>query len=201
MCPIILKGEKVSLGILLRDDLKKSWEWFNERSTVRNLFNSAHFTLPEEEKEFYEELKKNKDKMPTFAVIENEGEKLIGIAGFNWINWGARWGEILYYLSPEERGKGYGTETVRLLCEYAFAHLNLRKVWAKVHADNKASIRVLEKNGFTLAGRLREHVWSDGRYLDELIYERFRENTNTRQNNLNGKTIYNSDSKNHRGSP
>ncbi len=175
MRPIILKGKKVSLGILLRDDLKKSWEWFNERSTVRNLFNSAHFTLPEEEEEFHEELKKNKDKMPTFAVIENKSGKLIGIAGFNWINWQARWGEILYYLSPEERGKGYGSEIVGLLCEYAFAHLNLRKVWTKVHADNKASIRVLEKNGFTLAGRLREHVWSDGKYLDELIYEGFRE--------------------------
>ncbi|MDK2783167.1 MAG: [ribosomal protein S5]-alanine N-acetyltransferase [Thermococcaceae archaeon] len=49
MRPIILKGEKVSLGILLKEDLQKSWEWFNERNTARALFNSAHFTLPEEE--------------------------------------------------------------------------------------------------------------------------------------------------------
>lgn len=105
MRPVILKGKKVSLGILLHDDLKKSWEWFNERSTVRNLLNSAHFTLPEDEEEFYEELKKNKDKMPTFAVIENGGEKLIGIAGFNWINWGARWGDTLL---PLAGGEGEG---------------------------------------------------------------------------------------------
>ena len=175
MRPIILKGKKVSLAILLREDLQKSWEWFNDRSTVRGLFNSAHFTLPEEEEEFYEGLKKNREKSPTFAVIENESGKLVGIAGFNWINWQARWGEILYYLSPEERGKGYGTETVKLLCDYAFAHLNLHKVWAKVHEDNPPSIRVLEKNGFSLSGRFREHVWSNGRYLDELIYERVRE--------------------------
>ncbi len=180
MHPIIMKGEKVSLAILLKEDLPKSWEWFNERSTVQHLFNSAHFTLPEEEEEFYEDLKKNKEKTPTFAVIENESGKLVGIAGFNWINWQARWGEILYYLSPEEREKGYGTEIVRLLCEYAFVHLNLRKVWAKVHEDNAPSIRILEKNGFTLAGRLREHVWSDGQYLDELIYERFRRDSGGR---------------------
>ncbi len=174
MRPTILKGEKVSLGILLKEDLRKSWEWFNDRSTMRYMFNSAYFTLPEEEGELYEELKKNKNKMPTFAVIENETGKLVGVAGFNWINWQARWGEILYYLAPEERGKGYGTEVVKLLCEYAFKHLNLRKVWAKVHEDNKASIRILEKSGFTLSGRFREHVWSDGRYMDELIYERFK---------------------------
>ena len=85
---------------------------------------------------------------------------------------------MFYYLAPEERGKGYGTEVVRLLCEYAFRHLNLRKVWAKVHSDNIPSIRVLEKNGFSLSGRFREHVWSDGRYLDELIYEKFRSGGN-----------------------
>ncbi|WP_457751981.1 GNAT family N-acetyltransferase [Thermococcus sp.] len=44
----------------------------------------------------------------------------------------------------------------------------------KVHENNVPSIRVLEKNGFTLSGRFREHVWSDGKYLDELIYEKFR---------------------------
>lgn len=119
-------------------------------------------------------MKKNKDKAPTFAVIENESGRLIRIAGFNWISWQARWREIFYYLVPEERSKGYGSETVRLLCEYAFRHRNLHKVWAKVHADNVPSIRVLEKNGFALVGRLRDHVWNDGRYVDELIYERFR---------------------------
>lgn len=174
MRPIILKGEKVSLGILLKEDLQKSWEWFNERSTARALFNSAHFTLREEEEEFYEEIKKNKDKMPAFAVIENGSGKFVGVAGFNWVNYQARWGEIFYYLASEEREKGYGTEVVALLVDYAFNHLNLHKVWAKVHADNRASIRVLEKNGFTLAGRLRDHVWSDGKYVDELFYELIR---------------------------
>ncbi|ACJ16638.1 Hypothetical ribosomal protein-serine acetyltransferase RimL [Thermococcus onnurineus NA1] len=41
MRPVILKGEKISLAVLLREDLKKSWEWFNDRSTVKYLFNSA----------------------------------------------------------------------------------------------------------------------------------------------------------------
>ncbi|WP_245612543.1 GNAT family N-acetyltransferase [Palaeococcus ferrophilus] len=43
-----------------------------------------------------------------------------------------------------------------------------------MHADNRASIRVLEKNAFAPAGRLRDHVWSDGKYVDELFYELIR---------------------------
>ncbi len=62
MRPTILKSEKVSLGVLLKEDLSKSWKWFNDRSTVKYMFNSAYFTLQEEEEEFYKELKKDKDK-------------------------------------------------------------------------------------------------------------------------------------------
>ncbi|WP_240913650.1 hypothetical protein [Thermococcus sp. JdF3] len=89
MRPVILRGKKVSLAVLLREDLKKSWDWFNDRSTVRYLLNSAHFTLPEQEEEFYGDLKKNWDKAPMFGVVENEEEKPVGVAGFNWINWQA----------------------------------------------------------------------------------------------------------------
>ena len=85
MCPVVLKGEKVSLAIFLKEDLSKSWEWYNDRSTIRNFFNSAYFTLPEEEEEFYGELKKNKERAPVFAVIRNDGTS-VGVAGFSWIN-------------------------------------------------------------------------------------------------------------------
>ncbi|WP_223211962.1 hypothetical protein [Thermococcus henrietii] len=73
MRPVIVKGERVSLAVILKEDLRKSWEWYNERSTVRNFFNSAYFTLPEEEEEFYEELKKNKERrlhLPSSKTME-----------------------------------------------------------------------------------------------------------------------------------
>ncbi len=82
MRPTILKSEKVSLGVLLKEDLSKSWKWFNDRSTVKYMFNSAYFTLQEEEEKFYKELKKNKDKAPVFAVVKNGDEKFVGVAGF-----------------------------------------------------------------------------------------------------------------------
>ena len=104
MRPIILKDEKVSLGILLKEDLLKSWKWFNDRSTVKYMFNSAYFTLQEEEEEFYKELKKNKDKAPVFAVVKNGDEKFVGVAGFNWINWQARWGGYST-ISPPTKGE------------------------------------------------------------------------------------------------
>ncbi|WP_240924210.1 hypothetical protein [Thermococcus sp. 21S7] len=45
MKPVILKGGKVSLATLLKKTSAKAG-WFNDRSTVRALFNSAQFTCP-----------------------------------------------------------------------------------------------------------------------------------------------------------
>lgn len=54
-----------------------------------------------------------------------------------------------------ERGKGYGSEAVRLLLDYAFQHLNLWNVWLDTAAYNHRAIRAYEKAGFREIGRRR----------------------------------------------
>jgi [ribosomal protein S5]-alanine N-acetyltransferase len=69
--------------------------------------------------------------------------------------------EIGYGLVPEYRGKGLGTEAVRLLCDWLFAVATVRAVRAETEPDNLASARVLLKNGFEPIGQ------SNGLYLFE----------------------------------
>lgn len=54
-----------------------------------------------------------------------------------------------------ERGKGYGTEAVRLLLGYAFQHLNVWNVWLDTASYNPGAIRAYEKAGFREIGRRR----------------------------------------------
>lgn len=53
--------------------------------------------------------------------------------------------EFVYFLKPDEWGKGYATEIAKKLIEYGFEELNLTEVFATVDDDHEASIRVLEK--------------------------------------------------------
>jgi Acetyltransferase (GNAT) domain/Histidine kinase-, DNA gyrase B-, and HSP90-like ATPase len=53
------------------------------------------------------------------------------------------------------QGKGYGTESARLICEYGFFFRNLHSIKAEVHEYNKAARRIYERIGFKLVGRLR----------------------------------------------
>jgi len=64
---------------------------------------------------------------------------------------------------------------VKLTLEYCFRYMNLRKVFARTYGNNVASIRVLEKNGFKLMGKLRKHAWTPNGYADVLFYDIMRE--------------------------
>ncbi len=66
------------------------------------------------------------------------------------------------------------TEAVRRATSYAFATLEIERIEAHVFSSNPRSGRVLEKNGYTLEGRLRHSVFKDGQLLDSLLYSRLR---------------------------
>lgn len=63
-------------------------------------------------------------------------------------------------------GRGYGREALRLLLDHAFRHRNMRRVHLTVNGTNERAIRCYRALGFVEEGRLRQHVWSDGQYID-----------------------------------
>jgi ribosomal-protein-alanine N-acetyltransferase len=49
---------------------------------------------------------------------------------------------------PEHNGKGYITEAIKAVVEYGFEQMNLHSIEAVIDPENRASERVLQKNGF-----------------------------------------------------
>ncbi|ACJ16186.1 N-acetyltransferase [Thermococcus onnurineus NA1] len=176
MRPIILEGNLVSLGILLREDLKHIWLWYNDRDVRHYLSFPEEIFFYEDELEWYEALRREKKHEKVFAVIENSSRSLVGLVGLHKIDFHNGRAELGYFIGKEYWGRGYASEAVSLAVRYAFEWLNLRKVYAHVYESNGASIRILEKNGFKLAGRWRKHQYVPGEgFVDVLCYELFRE--------------------------
>ena len=176
MRPVILKGILVSLAVPVREDVKRAWLWYNDRQVRLFLTNPDGIFFIEDELEWYERLRRMKDGERVFSIIENSTSSLVGFLGLHKINHRDGNAELGYFIAREHWGRGYATEAVKLALIYAFEWLNLRKVYARVYEPNVASIRVLEKNGFELAGRLRKHHHVPGYgFVDELIFEKFRE--------------------------
>ena len=92
----------------------------------------------------------------TWYVLERDApapRRLIGNAGFTGRPDAHGSAEIGYSLLPPHQRQGYGTELVGALIEWAFAHRDVQRVMAETYPDFIASVRVLEKNGFRIAGR------------------------------------------------
>lgn len=74
--------------------------------------------------------------------------------------------------------QGVGTEAVRQMVEMAFTRRNYNRLTAVVYHPNRASMRVVEKNGFTLEATLHHAVRKgDGIYYNALVYGLLREDT------------------------
>jgi RimJ/RimL family protein N-acetyltransferase len=72
--------------------------------------------------------------------------------------------------SHEAQGKGYGFESLKALCDYAFHQGGIRRLTATVTAGNVASRRLLEKARFRLEGELRESYYLAGRWQNDWLF-------------------------------
>jgi ribosomal-protein-alanine N-acetyltransferase len=82
--------------------------------------------------------------------------------------------EIGYWLGETFWGKGIATEAVRQMVDYAFFYFDITRLYAEVFEYNKASMRVLEKNGFYLEGVRRKAVFKNGIFQDDYIWVKIR---------------------------
>jgi [ribosomal protein S5]-alanine N-acetyltransferase len=83
--------------------------------------------------------------------------------------------EIGYWVAEHCWGKGIATEAVRQLSAYAFAAFNIVRLQAEVFEHNKASMKVLEKNGYVLEAIHHKAVIKNGQLLDDYLWVCFRQ--------------------------
>ncbi|MEB8723247.1 GNAT family protein, partial [Bacillus cereus] len=74
-----------------------------------------------------------------------------------------------FTLDKEHNAKGYATEALQLVVDFAFRELKLHRIEAGAMLDNIASIRVLEKVGFKKEGIAKENIRINGKWTDHQI--------------------------------
>ncbi len=104
-------------------------------------------------------------------AIDVDGESVGSIGVFPQTDIHERNAEMGYFLAEPFWGRGIMTRAVSEMAEYGFATFpDVTRIFARPFSTNPASHRVLEKAGFTLEARLRDALYKNGAYMDELIF-------------------------------
>jgi ribosomal-protein-alanine N-acetyltransferase len=78
--------------------------------------------------------------------------------------------EVGFWIAEEHWGQGIATQVLQAFSEYAFQQFDLLRLHAYVFDGNAASIRVLQKAGYTYEGTLAASITKNDRIIDELVY-------------------------------
>jgi ribosomal-protein-alanine N-acetyltransferase len=166
----LLEGKKVNLRVVEKEDVPLLVQWFNDVEFGDYQHFPAQTSRVQLEKRILEQTE-----WVDFIIEKKDGTKIgwaahyVSAPNFGWI-------EIGYAIIPNERNKGYGTETIQILADYLFLTREIVRIQAVVHTENLASQQALEKVGFKKEGTLRKALWdARGKWADGFMYSYLRE--------------------------
>ena len=166
----MLEGKNVNLRIMEKEDLPLFAEWLN-KPEVFGEYNPLHQMSRTE----VEKISENYHEEKLFIIEKKDGSRIGFIAHFYVLHVAGRQLEIGYSLLPNERGKGYCSEAIKIMADYLFLSKDTGRIQAQTDPRNIASQKVLEKAGFKNEGTLRKSFFMRGEWRDAYIYSILRE--------------------------
>ncbi len=165
-----INTKRLKLREITQQDFQAVHEYASDPETVKYMPFGPN--TEEETQEFINRnLKRQQEKPRTeygFGIILKHEDSFIGACGIH--NVTEIQASIGYILNRRFWGHGYATEAARALVDKLFSEFGVHRVFASCDPRNQASIRVLEKVGMSLEGRLRENLIKNGEYRDSLLF-------------------------------
>lgn len=163
-----LNGELCYLSPVDPQDYSLFVPWVNDLESSLGMIFLSSVIGEEKEKEVMQRLTQGMN----FAIVDKASGKPIGTCGIPSMDERNRHCQVGIFIGDGSfRGRGYGTEALSLLCEFAFSVMNMHSVSLRVYSYNKPAIRCYEKVGFKMAGRLRQAKRIGGLWHDELLMD------------------------------
>lgn len=168
-----LRGDRLWLRDLQPEDIEDVFSYASDPAVTRFAGWEPHRT-PYDTMAYIQRCLADDWGPITFAVEYMAEERVIGVVDIRIISrlWGV--GEIGYTLNRRYWGRGLNVEAGRLLLEYGFKYLNLRRIQAVCDVNNHRSYRTMEKLGMVRERILNHVAMRNGRRVDRLVYSMLR---------------------------
>ena len=172
-----LESKRLNFRKLSNDDVKEVFELRSNPDTMKFIPRPLAANVEEALKHIKiinDNIDANTD--INWAVTEKDNDKCIGILGFHRTQPEHYRTELGYMIAPEHWGKGYVTEGVKTILNYAFNVLNFHSIEAVIDSRHIASEKVLQKCSFTKEAHFKENFFYNNEFTDTVIYSLLKRN-------------------------
>jgi UDP-4-amino-4,6-dideoxy-N-acetyl-beta-L-altrosamine N-acetyltransferase len=156
----------ISLNSIRSEDSETLFRWINDPQVVRlnAPYRPIHWA---NHNEWVRSLAGANNKV-VFAI--RASDRLVGVLQLIDVDPIHRSAELTIRLGNEaDRGRGYGSQALKLAIDYAWRDLNLHRVWLRVFQNNGRAIQAYKNAGFQEEGLMREAAYIDGSYVDMIV--------------------------------
>jgi RimJ/RimL family protein N-acetyltransferase len=164
----MLESTNVYLRPVEKEDMELIYKAL-QNPEVRRLTGSKRvFTRPQLD-QYFERISSDSSRVD-FTICLKENNEPIGDIALMDISQSNRSAVTRIAINEEVHyGKGYGTEAMKLMLDFAFGVLNLHRVQLDVYSYNERAIKSYEKAGFKVEGRIRDELYYNHAYHDSII--------------------------------
>jgi len=164
---LFIEGKNICLREIQISDVKKNYyNWMRDPEVNQYLESRFEKWSVRRLKNYVKEIKINRDNF-FWAIMLKETGRHIGNIKLGPINRKHGFADLGIIIGEKPYwGKGFATEAITLVVDYAFEKLKLNKLTAGAYANNVASIKAFKKAGFKKETLMKQHYCFEGKYID-----------------------------------
>ncbi len=164
---MLFESSRIILRKMTSEDVELYHTWRNDIEVMKSTAPFLDDYHLEETREFVNQVILGSQFSKSYIIVEKESSRPIGITSLVNIDYKNRNAECIIDIGDKNFwGKGYGTETMKLILDYSFLEMNFHKVFLRVFSFNNKAIKLYEKIGFKHEGRSRESIFREGKWHD-----------------------------------
>ncbi len=170
----LLTGNNIRMRPVEIEDLDILYQWEND---AKNWVESNH--LNPISRFYLEQYILNADNniytdKQLRLMIDNHAGITVGIIDLFDFDPHHRRAALGIIIGPEHQRKGYASEAIELIIEYAQSTLELKQLYCGIGSDNQRSLNLFQKKGFKITGtrkdwRIYQNRWHDEHFLQLLF--------------------------------
>lgn len=172
---IRIMESRIYLRALEPDDYITTFEWRKDEEIQNMVGGPKYFVSKEKERQWVLNTITDSNRIVLGICLKNNN-KLIGTINIQEIDWINRSARVPIIIGDKaEWGKGFAVEARFMALKFAFEERGMHRIWALVLENNIASLKLHGRCGFVQEGILRDSVFKNGKFHNQLYLGLIRE--------------------------